>query len=133
MSEEQLTPDEEKAVAEVAKAVAGELAEGKSKDRIVRDLVKAGWEVGPATSFVEAIEESMEEARQTPDGRRAMAAAYARHMVYGALWATGGTVATVWTYAAAASGGTYFVAWGAILWGVIDFFRGLGGWLKYRD
>ncbi len=46
-------------------------------------------------------------------------------MVFGALWCIGGIVVTVVTYSAAASGGTYVVAWGAIVFGAIQFFRGL--------
>jgi hypothetical protein len=57
-------------------------------------------------------------------------------MIYGALWAVGGTAATVGTLVSAShksGGGTYFVAWGAIIFGIIDFIRGLTGWLKYRQ
>jgi hypothetical protein len=48
----------------------------------------------------------------------------------------GGTVVTIATYSAAASsptGGRYIVAWGAIVFGIIDFFRGLFGWLENKD
>lgn len=39
---EQLTPEEQIAIDRLSKTVAGELAEGKSKDRIVKELVKQG-------------------------------------------------------------------------------------------
>lgn len=49
-----------------------------------------------------------------------------RNMLYGGLWCVGGTVATVATYAAASSGGgSYFVAWGAMVFGGIQFVKGL--------
>ena len=49
-----------------------------------------------------------------------------KNMIYGALWAVGGTVLTLWTYSSASSGGgRYVVAWGAIIFGAIQFFRGL--------
>jgi hypothetical protein len=49
-----------------------------------------------------------------------------KNMIYGGLWAVGGTVVTVWTYASASDGGGhYVVAWGAIIFGAIQFFRGL--------
>lgn len=51
-----------------------------------------------------------------------------RDMCVGAAWAVGGIVVTAITYARAASssgGGHYFVAWGAILFGALQFFRGL--------
>ena len=53
-----------------------------------------------------------------------------KRMLRGALWCGGGILVTVITYLAAASssgGGTYFIAWGAIVFGAIEFFRGLGG------
>ena len=51
-------------------------------------------------------------------------------MFRGALWCGGGILVTVVTYLAAENspgGGTYVVAWGAILFGAIQFFRGLTG------
>ncbi|MCX6830010.1 MAG: hypothetical protein NT002_12135 [candidate division Zixibacteria bacterium] len=50
-----------------------------------------------------------------------------KNMLVGALWCIGGIIVTVATYQAAVSrgGGTYFITWGAILFGAIQFFRGL--------
>ena len=48
-------------------------------------------------------------------------------------WVVGGIVATVATYKAASEGGVYFIFWGAVIFGAIDFFRGLAGWLKYNN
>ena len=50
-----------------------------------------------------------------------------KHMLYGALWCIGGTLVTALTYQAAANkgGGSYVVAWGAIVFGAIQFFRGM--------
>jgi hypothetical protein len=48
-----------------------------------------------------------------------------RNMIVGGLWCVGGTIVTVLTYAAAQEGGTYTIAWGAIIFGGIQFFRGL--------
>jgi len=51
-----------------------------------------------------------------------------RDMVIGALFAIGGIVITAVTYQSAAdsaSGGTYIVAYGPIIFGVITFFKGL--------
>lgn len=47
-------------------------------------------------------------------------------MVVGAIWCVGGIVVTAATYSAVSqTGGTYFIAWGAILFGGIQFFKGL--------
>jgi hypothetical protein len=48
-----------------------------------------------------------------------------KNMTVGALWCVGGLVVTIGTYLAAASGGTYFVTWGAILFGGIQLMRGI--------
>ena len=48
-------------------------------------------------------------------------------MLYGGLWCGGGILVTVVTYCAASGGGTYVVAWGAIVFGAIRFFQGLAG------
>jgi hypothetical protein len=50
-----------------------------------------------------------------------------KNMLHGALWCIGGIVVTALSYQAAANagGGRYVLAWGAILFGGIQFFRGL--------
>ena len=48
-------------------------------------------------------------------------------VIVGGLWLIGGIAVTAMTYAAAAqSGGRYVIAWGAILFGGIQFLKGLG-------
>lgn len=55
-------------------------------------------------------------------------------MVNGALWAIGGTIITVWSInAASEKGGMYIVTWGAIIFGIGQFFKGIGLLVKgYR-
>lgn len=56
---------------------------------------------------------------------------YAGKMLWGLLLAIGGVVFSALSYNAASSaGGTYFVAWGVILYGIVDFFTGLVGFLN---
>jgi hypothetical protein len=51
-----------------------------------------------------------------------------RNIIVGGLICLVGIVVTVGTYMAASSeGGTYTIAWGAILFGGLQFFRGLAG------
>jgi len=48
------------------------------------------------------------------------------NMLFGALWCIGGIVVTAVTYnAVKETGGTYFVAWGAIVYGGWQFLKGL--------
>jgi len=54
-----------------------------------------------------------------------------KNMLVGGLWCAGGTVVTVGTYSMVASGGgSYFVAWGAILFGGFQFLKGLFQFMK---
>lgn len=50
-----------------------------------------------------------------------------RKMALGALWCIGGLIVTGLTYALASGtgGGTYIFAWGAILFGAVQFIQGL--------
>ena len=48
-----------------------------------------------------------------------------KNMLYGALWCVGGLLVTILTYSAASDGGTYVVAWGAVIFGAIQFFKGM--------
>ena len=58
--------------------------------------------------------------------REALRKAGQKNMLYGGLWCGGGLIVTLATYSAASSGGgSYVVAWGAIIFGAIQFFRGL--------
>jgi hypothetical protein len=50
-----------------------------------------------------------------------------KRMLNGSLWCGGGIFVTVITYAMSANGGTYVVAWGAIVFGGLQFFQGLRG------
>jgi hypothetical protein len=57
-----------------------------------------------------------------------------KNMLYGALWCIGGTIITVGTFSAASSGGgTYFITWGAIIFGALQFFQGLYQLLTAKD
>ena len=108
---ENLTPEEQKAIEELSEAVAHELAEGKNKGKIAEELVRQGWPKESVVQFVDSIEQGLkqyaEQYKNSPEGRQVMASKYKRHMLYGILWAVGGTVVTVATYSAASGGGVY--------------------------
>jgi hypothetical protein len=130
---DQLTPEEEHALQQLSENIAQQLAEGVSREKIVKRLVKKDWNESQATQYVSEIERELQQFQNSPSGRAQMASKYKRHMLYGVLWAGGGTAVTLYTLNAASGGGTYVVAWGAIIFGVVDFFRGLIGYMKYRD
>ena len=93
--------------------------EGKSKADIIASLIGQGLDTASATNVVEEL--FSVKAKQ-------VTAAAKRNMLVGALWCIGGTVVTVITYQAAANhpgGGSYVVAWGAIIFGAFQFLRGV--------
>lgn len=48
------------------------------------------------------------------------------NMLYGALWCSGGLLITFLTYTSASKGGgSYVITWGAIIWGILQFVKGL--------
>jgi hypothetical protein len=64
-----------------------------------------------------------------PGAESAEAPAGDRDVVHGGLWLLGGILVTVVTYVAAEErgGGRYIIAWGAMVFGGLQFLRGLFG------
>ncbi|OHB66111.1 MAG: hypothetical protein A2Y76_03575 [Planctomycetes bacterium RBG_13_60_9] len=57
-----------------------------------------------------------------------------KNMLFGAMWCIGGTVVTAVTYSEASSeGGTYIIAWGAIVFGALQFLKGVWQVLTASD
>jgi len=129
-----LSAEDQAALDNLTNAVARDLAQGVSPRQIEQMLIKQGWTVENAREYVASVNQAVQNYRQSDPARAQIAAAYAKHMVFGALWAVGGIAITALTYSAASSsgGGRYVVAWGAIAFGIFDCFRGLFGWLKYK-
>jgi hypothetical protein len=133
MSEE-LKPEEQESIKKISKAIATQLSHGVKKETIVKQLVKQNISEEVAISLVESVERAINQYKESPEGQAVMSKKYGRQMLYGVLWAVGGTLVTIFTYSAASSGGgTYVIAWGAIIFGIVDFIRGLIGWLKYKS
>jgi len=53
------------------------------------------------------------------------------HMINGALWFIGGLLFTAITYCAAGSGEVYFIALGPIIYGALQFLRGLSAYHEW--
>jgi hypothetical protein len=93
------------------------MASGSSPAEIEDKLVERGLGREPARIVVGKLSEIRSQAR---------AKAGSRNMAIGAAWCIGGVVVTAVTYSAASEGGgTYIVTWGAIIFGAVQFFRGL--------
>jgi hypothetical protein len=120
-------------VDQLAGHIATLLTQGQSQDKVAGILVEQGWEEETARKFVQSVNAALEDYRSSPEGRQALASKYLKHVGFGALWFIGGGLFTAITYGSASSGGgTYVVAYGAIIAGAIEFFWGLFGYLKHR-
>ena len=113
MSEQE--PTQEEIIDAIYGMAAEAMAGGATDQRVQGMLVEQGLDQESASKVVSDLNQMKGEAIRD---------AGKKNMIYGALWAVGGTVVTVATYSAASGGGSYVVAWGAILFGAIQFIRG---------
>jgi hypothetical protein len=112
--------------------VIGELiGKGTSEEKIVSKFTSQGVPEEKIRHFYKEISILAAEYKESPEGRKELASKFSKRILYGVLWAVGGTIATFVSMDAASSGGTYYVFYGAIIWGVIDIIRGIIGWVKY--
>jgi hypothetical protein len=93
--------------------------QGKSRSQIETELKSTGLSQESVSGIVNHVFGLRKKANRD---------AASKNLVLGALWCVGGAVVTIVTYqiATESGGGTYFVAWGAVLFGGIQFLRGLG-------
>lgn len=71
--------------------------------------------------------------KESPGERRIMARKYSDKMLIGLAFLVAGAFLTVVGYSVREACGLYFIFWGAIVYGLYDFVRGLVGWLEYRE
>ncbi len=112
----EMTP--EQAVEAIYRFAAEQMRDGVPPAEIKRRLIEQGLSAEAADIVVGNLGKAIAKAKQE---------AGQRNMLFGALWCVGGIVVTAATFAAASNsgGGSYVVAWGAIVFGAIQFFRGL--------
>jgi len=111
------TNEQQQAVQAVYNHAADLLVNGKrNAEEVKQYLVRQGLDEQSASQVVDNVEQQIIVAKK----ERAK-----KDMLFGALWCGGGIVVTAATYSAASGGGSYVVAWGAILFGAIQFFRGV--------
>ena len=133
-----LTSEQQRAVDETTRYIRHEIDRGLSDDAIVKSLVANGWTQADALSAVQGVRRSaaglnymtpvqyQTQPTYRPDAKSETHAAGVRKIIFGCCWFFGGIFVTVATYSAASNGGgTYVVAWGAILFGAIDIIRGI--------
>lgn len=87
--------------------------EKKSVDETKSDLMKQGLDAERASIVVNNLQQQIDDAKNERANK---------DMLYGALWCIGGTIATVANFG--------YIFWGAIVFGGIQFFKGLFGKLS---
>jgi hypothetical protein len=91
------------------------MRDGMPTHQIEQKLVERGLSPETAGTVIRELKQAIVNANQQA-GRK--------NMLHGALWCGGGTLVTVVTLAMAEGGGKFFLAWGAIVFGGIQFIRG---------
>lgn len=87
--------------------------EGKTSSEVIDTLIQQGYDKDNAATIVSTLEQQIIDAKK----ERAK-----KDMLYGGLWCIGGTVATLANIG--------FIFWGAIVFGGVQFFRGLINYSK---
>src|SRR5262245_27258186 len=112
--------DVEKAVEAIYTYAGALLRQGKSPSEVEDALVDKGIERKTASIVVDKLTVAQTNVKKEEG---------TKNMMIGGLICLVGIIITAATYSAASSGsggGKYVVAWGAIVFGAIRFFRGLG-------
>lgn len=108
--------DKEQAVQALYNHVSNEIILKERKSWEVRkELIEKGASEEVANTIINAVKRSYN-AEVKKKGYK--------NMAIGGLWCAGGTIVTVYTLMASSGGGGYVVAWGAIIFGGIQFFQG---------
>lgn len=95
---------------------AEQMRNGTKNHAIVNNLVEQGLDEESANIVVSNLVKARKEQKHE-QGKK--------NMIFGILWFIGGLVVTAATYSAASNGGHYIVAWGAVIFGAIQFLQGL--------
>lgn len=114
-------PTEEQIVQAIYALASEQIKSGSSEQEVQSMLVGKGLDQKSAATVIYNLTQARIRAEAIHEVGR-------KSIFYGALWFIGGIVVTVVTYITAISGsggGTYFVTWGAVLYGAIQFIRGL--------
>lgn len=90
--------------------------EKKSAHQTRKILIENGLDAEIAQTVVSKLDTQISKAKKEKANK---------DMIFGALWCVGGLIVTIVTYQAASGGGSYIVAWGAIIFGAVQFIRGM--------
>jgi hypothetical protein len=99
-----------------------EKKDGKTDKEIITGLMEKGVDEEHSLLIVKSLENKAKE----------LVKAFDNQMLIGGLICGAGIVITVLTISAAQNGGSYVVAWGAIIFGAIRLFKGMSNKDKYK-
>jgi hypothetical protein len=114
-------------------SIAELIGQRKSEEKIVKKYSDQGIPELKIRTLYNEVVELGKQYRSSPEGRKELATKAQRQVLYGFLWAVGGGIATGVSYNSAGMGDSYFVFYGAIVWGVIDIVRGIAGSIKFSS
>ena len=106
----------EQSVSEIYQFAAGRMRAGTSPAAIEQELAAKGLDAESAAIVVRNLKQALKSQKRS----RGL-----RNMGIGALVCVVGVAITAATYSMASGGGHYVVAWGAVVFGGIQFLRGL--------
>ncbi|MBF9237150.1 hypothetical protein I2I05_07055 [Hymenobacter sp. BT683] len=111
--------EQQQAVEQLFQQAAKQMHAGKSDDQIQALLVGQGASEEGAQAVISELR---------PEYHKIYQEAARKDMLHGGLWLGGGLLVTGVTYAMAApDGGSYFMTWGAIIFGGFQFVK---GWVR---
>lgn len=109
-------PMPERAAEAVYGIAVEQMLQGGDPSAIKASLTRQGLDAEAAAGVVAQVKQERIQARRVEAQKK---------MFYGAFWCIGGLAVTVLTYQAAAGGGRFVIAWGAVVFGAFQFLRGL--------
>jgi hypothetical protein len=110
-------PKPKQVPAEAYSVAAEQMLYGVAPSRIKQTLTDRGLDAEAAATVVKKVDQAR---------TSALKRAGKKNMLFGASWCIGGIAVTAITYEAASQGGgTFIIAWGAVLFGGIQFLHGL--------
>lgn len=132
--EDELTPEQMFAAEDPSVTVPRDLARGRSKERIVADMVRLDWAPTAAAAYVDRVEGELRQYHASPEARRELVAGKVRLMAAGAVVVLFGlgffavTLLSVFSFGGAA----VVLPVGVVAFGLLLFGRGFVGWRRYR-
>jgi hypothetical protein len=126
------SPEQQKALNTLHKRVENDLTQGKRPDKIVNYLIKQGLTEEKSIEIVKNVQYYTGNRAPWPEQRPGVSRQHFGQMLSGALMILFAIALSVGLYVLAVKLGasTFVISTGLFIAGVVNFFRGLFGWLK---